>query len=236
VHGAAARDDARRKGMTTRRILIGATGLGLLGETAWAQQSEPPPPRSDELRSRGRPTGRVGAATRGAQGALSLDLVAPLHGVGLTRLDQPRLLFLLSGSGTWPVRLIISTQGQPRPLVEREMSSLGPPALGAIELRSLAVRLAPNQLYTWSVVVPFDPRAPSRDLIATALIQYRPADPALEQSLREAPPLQRHRLLAAAGYWYDAVAIAEQMRGRDNGVALAELLESEQLHLPAVGA
>ena len=221
--------------MTTRRTLLGTIGVGLLGRTGWAQQNDQPPQDSGELRSRGRPTGRVGAATRGTQGDLVLELVAPLHGIGITRLDQPRLYFLLSGTGTRPVRLVISTPGQPRPLIDREMSGIGLPALGAIDLRSLSVRLSPNLLHTWSVVVTLDPRSPSRDLIANALVQYRPADPALERAVRESPLMQRHKVLMDAGYWYDAVAMAEEIRGRDNGLALAELLAREELRSPSTG-
>jgi hypothetical protein len=47
-----------------------------------------------------------------------------------------------------------------------------------VHLRDRNVRLIANQLYVWSVVVLLDPRAPSHDLVASALIQYRPVDAA----------------------------------------------------------
>jgi hypothetical protein len=227
-------EHSRMSPMTTRRSFLGLVGISLLCRTGWAQQGNPPQD-PDELRNRGRPTGRVGAATRGAQGDLALELVAPMRGVGLTRLEQPRLYFLLSGTGTRPVRLVISTAGQPQPLIDREMSSIDLPALGAVDLRSLAVRLSPNLLHTWSVVVTLDPRSPSRDLIANALVQYRPADLTLERAVREAPMLQRYKVLADAGYWYDAVAMADDIRTHDNGAALAELLDREALRSPPIG-
>jgi Domain of Unknown Function (DUF928) len=226
--------------MMTRRSFtsaaFGVIGGSVAGRPGLAQPSAEQPPEADGLRSRGRPTGRVGAATRGADGDITLDLVAPLRGIGLTRSDQPTLYYLLSGSGARPVRLVISTAGQARPLAELEVRGAGPAALGVLALRAHAIRLLPNLLNTWSVVVVLDPRAPSRDLVANALIQYRPADAALERAVREALPEQRHKVLAAAGYWYDAVALAEQARARDQGAALAELLADEALRPPPAGS
>ena len=64
---------------------------------------------------------------------------------------------------------------------------------------------------------------------------FAPADPALERAVRESPLMQRHKVLMDAGYWYDAVAMAEEIRGRDNGLALAELLAREELRSPSTG-
>ena len=195
----------------------------------------------DGLRDRGAPTGRTGAATRGAGsagGELRLDLVAPLRGVGLASTNQPALCYILSrgspsGETAQPMRLAISTSGQARPLANLELPRAQPSGFGIIRLRDHGIRLAPNLLCVWSLTLALDPRAPSRDLVGTALIQHRAGDPVLEAAKREATPERRVAALARAGYWYDAVALAEQGRTGDRGAALAWLLEQEELRMVA---
>jgi Domain of Unknown Function (DUF928) len=188
---------------------------------------------SDSLQDRGAPRGRVGAATRGdpsTGGALALDLVAPLRGPGLTRSEQPSLYYLLSGRVFRPLRLTISTPGQSRSLADLELLPTRLPDLGVVRLRDRGVRLVPNQVHVWSVALVLDPNNPSRDLVASAPIECRPANPGLERLVRDAPPELRHAVLAQARYWYDAVEVAQANRDRDGGAALAELLNREELH------
>lgn len=227
--------------MATKRAFLvagfGAAATAAAQRTGLAQPAGGQPQGRDAqgetLAGRpGMPTGRVGAATRGADGEFALDLVAPLRGIGLASADQPALFFLLSGSAARPMRLSISVPGQARPLANVELPRAQPPGLGAVRLRDHGVRLPPDLLCVWSVAVALDPRAPSRDLVASALIQHRPADPALEAAAREPSLERRVAALARAGFWYDAFALAEQARRGDGGGPLARLFEQEQLRPP----
>lgn len=184
------------------------------------------------LRDRGAPTGRTGAATRGADGELALDLVAPLRGIGLTSTDQPELCYVLSGRAA-PLRLAISTSGQARPLAALDLPRLQAPGLGVVRLRDHGVRLAPGLLCVWSLTVVANPRAPSQDLVGTALIEYRPGGPALQAAAREASLDRRMDALVRAGYWYDAVALAVRSQDGDGGAALARLLRQAELRVAA---
>ena len=74
-----------------------------------------------------------------------------------------------------------------------------------------------------------DPNNPSLNLVASAPIKYVPADPTLERKLRETLPERRYAVLGKAGYWYDAVELAQATRDRDSGAALAELFAQEEL-------
>lgn len=190
------------------------------------------------LRDRGAPTGRTGAATRGADGEMTLDLVAPLRGVGLSATDQPDLCYVLSGRAAQPMRLTVSAPGQARPLASLALPQAPSSGLGVVRLRDHGIRLPPNLLCAWSLTVAADPRSPSRDLVASALIQYRPGGPALA-SVREEPLDRRVEALVRAGYWYDAAALAEQGQGSDHGTALAWLLRRAELRVasgPDAGA
>jgi hypothetical protein len=233
--------------MDTRRALFAAAFAAAAAAAAQRAGLAQPAPGQQQRRGaddgdlgdRGRPmAGRIGAATRsGAQsadGGLALDLVAPLRGVGLASGDQPTLFYLLSGRPPGPVRLAISTPGQARPLANVELPRAPQPAgLGVVRLRDHGVRLPPDVLCVWSVSLVLDPRAPSRDLVASALVRHRPADPALEAANREPSPERRVAALARAGYWYDAAALAEQGRSRDGGAALAWLFEQAELRTAA---
>lgn len=223
-----------------RRLLglaLGTAGAAVAWRTGLAQSTSGQPQggqaSSGDLPDRGAPTGRTGAATRGARSAdgnLLLDLVAPLRGAGLTSVDQPELCYILSGRTTRPLRLTISTPGQARPLANLELPHAPLSGFAAVRLHDHGIRLVPNLLCVWSLTVTLDPRAPSQDLVGTALIQYRPGNPALGVVSREPVP-GRVAALARAGYWYDAVTLAKQ--GQDQGAALASLLKQAELPVAA---
>ena len=180
----------------------------------------------DTLQPRGAPTGRVGAATRGIHPGtqnLALDLVAPPQAVGLTASDQPTLCYLLTGTATGPLHLTISMRGQARPLGDVELPRPFS-RFGVIDLHSLNIRLSPGQLYVWSVALRLDPKAPARDLVASALVQYKPGGAAFDSAVRAASAEQQHALFEQNGYWYDEVALAARNYARDKGVALTDLL------------
>ena len=219
--------------MTTRRNLC-LTVFGMLAAIPasrglLAQQTDQDD--QDSLQPRGAPTGRIGAATRGmypgAQG-VTLDLVAPSRGVGLTSFDRPTLCYLLSGVTSAPLQLTISTRGQARPLVDLELPR-PVTRLGVVDLREHDARLAAGLVYVWSVALRLDPKAPSHDLVASALIQYKPVGPALEKEVRDAPAEQQPAMFEQNGYWYDAVTLAVRNAPRDNGSVLTALLRKAGL-------
>ena len=234
--------------MDTRRAFLGlALGAATLaGRPAGARPPGVRPAMTDGqgrasqaagLQDRGAPTGRIGAATRGArdQGDLAVDLVAPLRGTGLAAVDQPELCYVVSGRATRPFRLAISTPGLARPLADFELPGIPPPGLSVLRLRDHRVRLPADRLCVWSLTVPVDPRAPSRDLVCSALIEYRP-EGAVRDTDRQAPVASRVAALARAGYWYDAVTLARRNRDADGGAALASLFGQAELPLAGIAA
>jgi hypothetical protein len=215
--------------LTRRSVWMTALGLVTAGSwqrSVWAQSDAA---RSQTgLRNRGTPTGRVGAASRTGvnhETDRTLDLVAPLRGIGLSSSDQPTLCYLLSGPISGPLRLIIALHGQPRPFADLPLQ---PPrqgtTLGTVHLREHNIRLTPNTLFVWSVTMLLDPRSPSHDLVASALIQYAPVDAGLDRTIHQAIYRQDYAQVAATGYWYDAVATAEEGQARDGGAALSRVL------------
>ena len=212
-------------------IVALATAAGVLLDRRGLSEPEE---RTGSLQDRGAPRGRVGAGTRGNRrevGEVTLDLVAPLRGVGLTSTDQPVLCYVLSGGITGPMRIAISALGRSRPLADFELPRAQPGSLNAVNLSDWRVRLSPNLVYVWSVALVVDSNNPSRDLVGSAPITFRPADPDLQQAAREAAPERRYAVFAQRDYWYDAVKYARANWDRDQGVAMAELLAREGLHV-----
>ena len=192
--------------------------------------------QADGLQNRGAPTGRIGAATRGARdhGDLAVDLVAPLRGTGLTAVDQPELCYVLSGKTMRRFRLTISTSGLARPLADLELPSIPESGLGVLRLRDHRIQLPAGRLCIWSLTLPLDPRAPSEDLVCSALIQYRPDSPAFRAANRQASVATRVAALAHTGYWYDAIALARHNQPADHGTALASLFTQADLPLASI--
>ena len=76
------------------------------------------------------------------------------------------------------------------------------------------VRLRPGTLYTWSVSVVLDPRAWSRNIVAS----HDPVRPGGNGDCASAAAL------AAAGLWYDPIAAAVEESNRGGPALLAALM------------
>jgi len=168
---------------------------------------------------RGAPGGRVGGASRSASAprvALPvIELLAPADHTGVTARPDPTLYFTISRAAQWPVQFTISAPMQPAPIVDVTIPSPNAAGLYAVSTGSYRVRLQPGIVYTWSVAVVLDPRAWSRNIVASATILYDPAVAATAPSAAA---------LAAGGLWYDAIATAVEESHRGGPALLAALM------------
>jgi hypothetical protein len=202
-----------------------------------AQDETPPGEPAYKPPPRGAPGGRVGGASRGTIKATvplpTIDLLAPDEHTGLTTSATPILYFFVSQPIAWPTQFTISTATQSRPILEVNISA--PRAAGVYPIRTAdyPVRLEPGVLYTWSVSVILNPKARSRDIVASASLLRTTAEPTIAAALRAAPPDRRAALFAQAGLWYDAVAAAAEMAGLDRHAALDALMIEVGLVEPA---
>src|SRR5215831_18114337 len=182
------------------------------GQTTPPETAYKPPPR-------GAPGGRVGGASRGTVKVTiplpTIELLAPGGHTGLTTSATPTLYFFVSGPINWPTQFTISTPTQPNPILEVNVPA--PREAGVYSLRTADyhIRLEPGVLYIWSVSVILNPKARSRDIVASASLLRTAPDPALETT----PPSRRAALFAQAGLWYDAVAAAAETAALDHHIA-----------------
>ena len=187
---------------------------------------------------RGAPGGRVGGASRGSTqlpvALPTIDLVAPDDQAGLTANPSPTLYFFVSGPVPFPTQLTISAALRPAPVLEVTIPSPRAAGLYAARLADFHVRLEPGVVYTWSVSIVADPKAWSRNVVASATLTYAATQPAVDaQAARAASPLQRAALFAQNGVWYDAVTAAAEAQNLDRHAALDGLMEQVGLKEPA---
>jgi hypothetical protein len=198
-------------------------------EQAQANRSYKPP-------ARGAPGGRVGGASRGTvKAAMTLpiiELLAPDGHAGLTTIATPTLYFYVSQPIFWSTRFTISAPSRPDPVIEVTIPAPRQAGVYAVRTADYHVQLQPGVLYTWSVSVILNPKAPSRDIVASASLFRATPDPVVESALRDAPPPQRATMFAQAGFWYEAVAAAADMGAFDRHATLNALMNEVGLVAP----
>ena len=224
---------------TAVRAAILTLAAGAFAPNSAAAQGEPTKPATPDQSQgaggavyspplRGAPGGRVGGASRGAikppTPLPTVDLLAPADHAGETISATPTLYYFVSRPVAWPMQLTISAPLQPAPILEATIPSPRAPGIYQLRLADSRARLEPGIVYTWSVSIILDPKAWSRNIVASAAILRTPPDPAT-QSAASAAGLRRAAVLARAGLWYDAVAAAFDDRGPDRHAALDQLIE-----------
>ncbi len=158
---------------------------------------------------RGAPGGRVGGASRSAAAPSMplpiIELLAPADHAGMTASPEPTLYFFISRPVQWPMQFTISAPMRPVPIIEVTIPSPTAAGIYALPATAYNFRLQPGIVYTWSVSIILEPRAWSRNIVASATIM---SDPTLAPAFPTSTPLQRAIHFAQAGLWYDAVAEA----------------------------
>ena len=220
-------------------ILTLAAPSSSLAQTAPQPTAAPPP--GEPLPAyrpppRGAPGGRVGGASRGtyrtATPLPTMELLAPEDHTGLSANPAPTLYYFVSGPVYWPIRFTISAPMQPAPVIDAEIAPPSAAGVYTLNVSDYQVRLRPGIIYTWSVSAIIDPKARSRDLVATASLLLGTPDPAVENAVRTASPARRADLYAQAGFWYDAVAAAAEAAPFDRDAALEALMSEVSLIKP----
>ena len=227
-------------------LLSVAVSAASLAPAPSPAQAPPPSPAQDEAAlampeykppARGAPGGRVGGASRGTVKATiplpTIEPLAPDGNAGQTISPTPILYFYASQPIAWPTQFTISAPLRPDPVIEVNIPAPQQAGVYAIRTADYHIQLQPGVLYTWSVSVILNPKAPSRDIVASASLLRAASDPALESALHGAPPSRRAALFAQAGFWYDAVAAAADMEAFDRHATLDALMTEVGLVEPA---
>lgn len=170
------------------------------------------------------PAATVDGSIRGAEGDLSIELLAPPR-LALTASDHPALYWFASDDINWPVEIVVVAEGGTEPLVEARME---PPIAAGVHRYELpeSATLAPGY-YQWSVAAVADEDSRSNDVFASALLQRVAETPTdLSDDM-----VQRASQLAARGIWYDTLDLLAQATADSQTAARLrrELLEQAGL-------
>lgn len=187
---------------------------------------------------RGAPGGRVGGGTRGPSADLPLMWALVPDHVGLSAEVQPRLVWYLSKTTTYPLELTIIDETGVTPIIEKRLSSPTEPGIHIIRLAEYDLKLEKGKTYQWSVSLISDPEHRSRDLIVGGMIQVGDVPVSLDENVRNANPVEATRLWGKAGFWYDAIGVIStniQSNPSDSEMhhVRASLLEEVDLDMPA---
>lgn len=153
---------------------------------------------------RGAPSFRVVAATRGPSSQVFLATLAPDH-AGWTTRAQPTLYWYVSEAVDGLIEVTIVDDEEIDPVLEVRLR--GPLRAGtqAFDLEEQGITLTEGKEYRWSVSIIHDVEQRSKDTFAEGAITKVAPSLSLKESLEAAGRDERPRLLAEAGFWYDAV-------------------------------
>ncbi len=233
--------------------LTGLLGACLLiAVTATAGENTAPAPAAPQTKDkperpvpvyqpprRGSPAVRIGGATRGAGDPLpALHVLAPDH-IALTVQPQPVFQWYLSKPARVRFEFALVREDSIEPVLERDFGTVHGRGIQQFDLADTDVVLEPGIPYQWSVALIPDEQARSGDVVASGMIERLAMPPALARQLSNSSDAYTHAMAhAAAGIWYDALAIlSELIRENPTDATLrsqrAALLT--QVGLPAVG-
>jgi hypothetical protein len=165
----------------------------------------------------GAPPTRTLAAVRGAGDHAGPQVLAPEQ-TGLTAHEQPVLFWFQGAPSATRVTVTVIDEEGIEPLLEADLGEIAAPGIHALDLAEQGVHLEEGVEYQWSVAEVIDPEQRSADLVTSGTIMRG-----------EGGDGASLETLAAAGYWYDALALlAEEIADRP-GDPEPRLLRAELL-------
>lgn len=173
-------------------------------QSTTAQLIEPPPglPAPQSTVSGGsRPTNDACVQHSKA----TLTAIASLRSVGLTMHDRPTVWIYLPP--TQAKTLEFSVFDQNRRGLYQTTIDIDKTGFVPIALPASAPALSQNQPYYWTVALVCNPNERTNDSITGGWIQQKAIDVALRQRLNRATLAEQIRLIAKAGFWYEAVDV-----------------------------
>lgn len=174
-----------------------------------------PPPPTDQGAPRGR---SQGGASRGncIQYQQLTALVPTTEGRvwGLTASAHPTFWFYLPHPLTADATLEFALQdATDQELYRTQFKAAGTPS-GLIHLTvpTTAPAIESNQPYFWTLVIACNPTQPSESVFVRGTVQRVSLTPTQQRQLATASDLERSRLYASFGLWYDALTSLNELR------------------------
>ncbi len=173
------------------------------------------------------PSTTTGTRTGGCfNGEMSPYLMAPTNFVGKTATATPTFTWFLPDDNPVPVDFSLYALQPLGTLALHHSASLTyEPGISQYQLPA-AVALDANRAYLWQIIVHCNPNRPSQSLVYEAEVERVPDASTLDLSQGA---VKNARVLAAAGYWYDAIAALGSHEAADVAQVRAVLLNDVAL-------
>lgn len=152
---------------------------------------------------RGAPAVRVGAGTRGFDGAgPELHTLTPDH-TGYSSSSQPTLYWHLSETISARFEMALVNDLDIEPVLETTLDREKIAGIHRFSLADYGVRLQPGVVYQWSIALVLDPEQRSSDRVASGWVKYVPLSETQKSTLDTVSDDETMWFFANAGYWYD---------------------------------
>jgi len=172
---------------------------------------------------RGVPLTRVGGGTRGSDDLLPVVVVITPEHSGLAANPRPVLYWYLSKASGTHFEFALVNDLEIEPIMEITSDGDMPAGFNRIDLAERGITLQPGIAYQWSVALVQDPEQRSADIVSSGRIEYVRPPAALQAQLENANPAEAVRILAGAGYWYDAFAqLSERIAAEPGSTTLLD--------------
>ena len=186
---------------------------------------------------RGAPGGRVGGGTRGPSPGLPLLYALVPDHVAVTAEEQPSLVWYLSKATSLPLEFTVIEGIGVNPILEVPLSTPMEAGIHMISLGEYDLKFEQGKTYQWFVSLIPDPARRSKDIIAGGMLEVMSLPENIAEAVKQATPQEATKLLANAGFWYDAIgAISQEIQAHATDRALHDLRAAllEQVDLNTV--
>jgi len=155
---------------------------------------------------RGMPGARIGGGSRGMSAAeLRLVAIVPDH-VALSARPDPTFCWYQAKPSTIKRLLVIDDGQGAKPMLEKEIEQPNQAGLQCLSVERFGVTLKAEVEYHWFIDGVNSNEHRSKDVVSGGAVLYKAPSPELADKIKGSSSPDLPPLLAANGYWYDAMA------------------------------
>jgi hypothetical protein len=185
------------------------------GQRVLASGIEPPP-------GSGVPKSTIGGGSRPSRQACfdaptstaQLVALSPAQPLGLTKVDRPSFVIYLPPTQAKTLELSLFDH-QHNGLYQTTLPIPKTSGWVSIPLPAAAPKLAKNRSYAWSIALICDAADRTEDWVVSGWIQRPDLPPQLRQHLATASAVDQVKLLAAQGFWHEAISTLMQLKQKN---------------------
>ncbi len=176
------------------------------------------PAQAVTFKAKGSPQKTAGGATRGVCQHLGtsspqpiLTALIPTTEKELTVADYPTVLVKISEPGTQKAELTL-WDGEGNGIYQTIVDLTATPGITSFKIPKAAGALAVGQQYKWNLALICDPAERQRDIVLEGRLERVELSSTLNHLLETSSPLEKAKLYAQNGLWYDTVATLADLK------------------------